>query len=215
MKRSAKIARIGPGRARRSCPRLAAGVLARPLACLAGLFLAAQLPLANLAVCADPSPTEFQVKAAYLFNFLKFVEWPADASADPQTNWMIGIVGDSPVGGELERLAEGKSVEGRGLLVKKFRATDDLRGCNILFVSASEEKHLLPILNALQGTAVLTVADFDNFIGRGGMIQFVTVGPRVRMDIDVGATSRARLKVSSKLLSLAQAVTETVRSAHN
>jgi len=215
MKRSAKIARIGPGRARRSCPRLAAGVLARPLACLAGLFLAAQLPLANLAVCADPSPTEFQVKAAYLFNFLKFVEWPADASADPQTNWMIGIVGDSPVGGELERLAEGKSVEGRGLLVKKFRATDDLRGCNILFVSASEEKHLLPILNALQGTAVLTVADFDDFIGRGGMIQFVTVGPRVRMDIDVGATSRARLKVSSKLLSLAQAVTETVRSAHN
>jgi hypothetical protein len=214
MKRSAKGVRIGPGQARPSHPCLGPRVLARRFACLAGLFLAAHLPLVNLAVCADYSPTEFQVKAAYLFNFLKFVEWPADAPADLPANWVIGIVGDSPVGGELQRLAEGKSVEGRGLLVKKFRATDDLRGCNILFVSASEEKHLLTILNALQGTAVLTVADLDHFIERGGMIQFVTEGPRVRMDIDVGATSRARLKVSSKLLALAQAVTETVRSAH-
>jgi hypothetical protein len=214
MKRSAKVARIGLGEKRRSYPCLGTRVLARWLACLAGLFLATNLTLVNLAVGADHPPTEFQVKAAYLFNFLKFVEWPADAPADPQANWVIGIVGDSPVGGELERLAEGKSVEGRGLLVKKFRATDDLRGCNILFVSASEEKHLLQILNAMQGAAVLTVADLDNFIARGGMIQFVTEGPRVRMDIDVGATSRVRLKVSSKLLALAQAVTETVRSAH-
>lgn len=213
MKRSAKVVRMGPGQARRTHPCRGPRALPRRLAFLAGLFLAAHLPLVNLAVCGDHPPTESQVKAAYLFNFLKFVEWPADAPADPQANWVIGIVGNSLVGGELERLAVGKSVEGRGLLVKKLRATDDLRGCNILFVSASEEKHLLPILNALQGTAVLTVADFDNFIGRGGMIQFVTEGPRVRMDIDVGATSRARLKVSSKLLALAQAVTETVRSA--
>jgi len=110
-------------------------------------------------------------------------------------------------------LAEGKNVEGRGLFVKKFRATDNLRGCNILFVSASEEKHLPSILIVLQGSSVLTVAGIDKSIGSGGMVQFLVEGDRVRMAIDVGATGRARLKVSSKLLSLARAVTETSRSA--
>ena len=104
-------------------------------------------------------------------------------------------------------------MEGRGLFVKKFRATDNLRGCNILFVSASEEKHLPSILIVLQGSSVLTVAGIDKSIGSGGMVQFLVEGDRVRMAIDVGATGRARLKVSSKLLSLARAVTETSRSA--
>jgi hypothetical protein len=179
------------------------------------LSLTVHLAIGNRAVYADQSHTEDQVKAAYLFNFLKFVEWPGGAPEDPHGKWMIGVVGDSPVGGELKRLVEQKTVGGRELVVQRFRATDDFRGCNVLFVSASEEKHWPFILNVLQGSSVLTVADMDNFISRGGMIQFVTEGDRVRVDIDVGATSRARLKVSSKLLALAEAVTETVRRAHN
>jgi hypothetical protein len=179
------------------------------------LLLAVRVVGWSRPVYADQSHTEDQIKAAYLFNFLKFVEWPSDALTDPQGKWVIGIVGDSAIGGEVKRLVERKSVEGRELLVRKFRVTDDFRGCNVLFVSASEEKHLSSILNALQGTSVLTVADMDDFIGHGGMIQFVTDGGRMRVDIDVGATGRAHLKVSSKLLALAQAVTETVRSAHN
>jgi hypothetical protein len=190
-------------------------VRARRWASIVLWLLTMQFSSAYQAVHADQSHTEDQIKAAYLFNFLKFVVWPSDASPDPQGKWMIGIVGDSPVGGELKRLAEGKSVEGRTLLVKKIRMTDNLRGYNILFVSASEEKHLPSILTALQGSSVLTVADFDNSTGHGGMIQFVTEGDRVRMNIDVGATGRAHLQVSSKLLALAQAVTETMRSAHN
>jgi hypothetical protein len=197
----------------RTQPR--SGVRARRFASVVTLLVAAHFSLSNQAVYADQSHAEDQIKAAYLFNFLKFVEWPADAPADPQGKWLIGVIGDSPVGGELKRLVEGKSVDGRALLVKKTRATDNLREYNILFVSASEEKHLPSILNALQGSCVLTVADFANFIGHGGMIQFVVQGDRVRVDIDVGATSRARLKVSSKLLSLAQAVTETVRGVRN
>lgn len=187
----------------------------RRFAQFVALVLAAHFAIGNRPACADQSHTEDQIKAAYLFNFLKFVEWPGGAPEDPHGKWMIGVVGDSPVGGELKRLVDQKTVEGRELLVQKFQATDDFRGCNILFVSASEEKHLPSILNVLRGSSVLTVADMNNFIGRGGMIQFVTDGNRVRMDIDVGATGRARLKVSSKLLALAQAVTETVRSAHN
>jgi uncharacterized protein DUF4154 len=207
--------RIAPWKARPSQTQPWPGVRARWLASIVALLLAAYFSLLNQAVYADHSRTEVQIKAAYLFNFLKFVEWPSDAPAEPQGKWVIGVVGDSPVGGELKRMAEGKSVDGRSLLVKTIRATDGLRGYNIIFVSASEEKHFPSILIALQGSCVLTVADFDNFIRHGGMIQFVAQGDRVRVDIDVGATGRARLKVSSKLLSLAQAVTETVRSARN
>jgi hypothetical protein len=179
------------------------------------MLLAAHFPLVNRAVYAGQSPTEYQVKAAYLSNFLKFVEWPDDPAADPHGKWVIGFVGDSPIGGELSRLIEGKNVLGRDLQVKKFQTTDNLRGCNILFISESEQKRLPPILAALRGSSVLTVADMDNFIGAGGMIQFVVEDARVRVAIDVGATGRARLKISSKLLLLARLVTGTERGTNN
>jgi YfiR/HmsC-like len=179
------------------------------------MLLAAHFPLVNRAVYADQSPTEYQVKAAYLFNFLKFVEWPDDPAADPHGKWVIGFVGDSPIGGELTRLVEGKNVLGRDLQVQKFQATDNLRGCNILFISESEQKRLPPILAELRGSSVLTVADMDNFIGGGGMIQFMVEDARVRVAIDVGAASRAHLKVSSKLLLLARVVTGTERGTNN
>ena len=190
--------------------RGAAGSQALPRCCWPHIFL-----LSDRAILAAQSPTEYQVKAAYLFNFLKFVEWPDDPAADPHGKWVIGIVGDSPFGGELTQLVEGKDVQGRELQVKKFQAAENLRACNILFISESEKKRVPSILAALHGSSVLTVADMDNFIGSGGMIQFVMEDARVRLAIDVGAASRARLKVSSKLLSLAHAVTGTERSANN
>ncbi len=182
---------------------------------IAALLLAAYLLLSDRAILAAQSPTEYQVKAAYLFNFLKFVEWPDDPAADPHGKWVIGIVGDSPIGRELAQLVEGKDVQGRELQVKKFQAAENLRACNILFISESEKGRVPSILAALRGSSVLTVADMDNFIGSGGMIQFVMEDARVRVAIDVGAAGRARLKVSSKLLSLAHVVTGTDRSANN
>jgi len=184
-------------------------VCGRRFACLAALLLAAHFPPANRAVSADQSPTEYQVKAAYLFNFLKFVEWPDNPGADPHGKWVIGFAGDSPIGDELTRLVEGKNVLGRELQVKKFQGSENLRGCNILFISESEKKRLPSILAALRGSSVLTVADMDDFIGGGGMIQFMVEDARVRVAIDVGATSRAHLKVSSKLLALARVVAGT------
>jgi hypothetical protein len=182
---------------------------------MAVLLLAVYFPVADRAIFAGQSPTEYQVKAAYLFNFLKFVEWPDDSPPDPHGKWVIGFVGDSPIGQELTQLVEGKNVQGRDLQVKKFQAADNLRGCNILFIGESEKKRLPSILAVLRGSSVLTVADMDNFIGSGGMIQFVVEDARVRVAIDVGATGRARLRVSSKLLSLARAVTGTERGANN
>jgi len=187
----------------------------RRIACIAALLLALSWPLVRHTLHADQVPTEYQVKAAYLFNFLKFVEWPDDALVDPHGKWVIGIVGESPMGEELARLVEGKSVLGRGLQIKTFQAADDLRGCHILFISTSEKKRLPAILAALRGSSVLTVADMDNFAASGGMIQFVVMDDRVRLAIDVGATTRGRLKVSSKLLALALAVTGAERGANN
>jgi len=184
-------------------------------ACIAVLLLAAYPPMASRPIFAGQSPTEYQVKAAYLFNFLKFVEWPEDQAADPHGKWVIGFVGESPIGTELAQLVEGKNVLGRDLQVRRLQAADNLRGCNILFISESEKKRLPSILAALRGSSVLTVADMDNFIGSGGMVQFVVEDARVRVAIDVAATGRARLKISSKLLSLARVVAGTDRSANN
>jgi hypothetical protein len=189
----------------------------RSLACgvllLAGAWLAA--PQADY---AQQPPTEYQVKAAYLFNFLKFVEWPDDLSADLHGKWVIGVVGENPFGDELTQVVSGKVLEGRSLQVRRFvsfASTEDLRACHILFISASEKKRLPSILSALGASSVLTVADMENFNASGGMIQFVMEDGSVRFAVNVSTTTRARLKVSSKLLSLARAVTGADRNATN
>lgn len=199
-----------PGRRRRHCR---GGGLR--IAGLVSLLVTSCFPFAGPPGLAAQAPTEFQVKAAYLFNFLKFVEWPDDPAPDSRGKWVIGFIGESPIDSELTHLVEGKNVLGHELLVKKFQAADDLRACNILFITDSEKRRLPAILVALRGSSVLTVADLDNFVGSGGMVQFVVEDARVRVAIDVGATSRARLKVSSKLLALAQIVTGTERATNN
>jgi len=167
------------------------------------------------ATYAQQAPTEYQVKAAYLFNFLKFVEWPDDPTKVLNGQWVIGIVGESPFGDELTQAVSGKSVQGHELQVRIFQPTEDVRTCHILFISASEKKRLPAVLAALHGSSVLTVGDMTNFADSGGMIQFVMEDGSVRFVINVGATSQARLKVSSKLLSLARAVTGAERGAAN
>jgi hypothetical protein len=164
---------------------------------------------------AQEAPTEYQVKAAYLFNFLKFVEWPSDPIANTNGHWVIGIVGDNPFGDDLTQIISGKTVQGHELLVRRFQPGEDLHACHVLFISTSEKKRLPSMLAALRGSSVLTVGDMDHFIESGGMIQFVMEDKRVRFGIDVGAASQARLKVSSKLLSLARTVTGVERVGSN
>jgi hypothetical protein len=155
---------------------------------------------------AQDSPSVYQVKAAYLFNFVKFVEWPEEAFADPLAPIVIGIVGDDPFGDALPQVVLGKTVQGRDLIIRKYRAGEDLRGSHILFISASEKKRLPQIFSSLHGSCVLTVADIDGFLEEGGMILLFSEGSRVRFAINVDAVNQAKLKVSSKLLSLARGV---------
>ncbi|HSY52778.1 MAG TPA: YfiR family protein [Thermoanaerobaculia bacterium] len=150
---------------------------------------------------------EYQVKAAYLLNFARFVEWPADVlpASSPIT---IVIIGDDPFGGTLEEVLRGKSANGHPIQLQHLRWNDGLTQHHIVFISASEESHLREILLHLGHDSVLTVSDIDRFSLRGGVVEFRMVGNRVRFDINRTPAIAARLTISSKLLSVARAVHE-------
>jgi len=166
-------------------------------------------------VLAQEALSEYQVKAAYLFNFLKFVEYPSDSFPDPLAPIVIGVVGVDPFGTSLPQVVIGKTAQGRDLVIHVYRAGEDLRGAHILFISTSERKRLPVILSSLRGSSVLTVSDGAGFLDAGGMIQFLNENDRVRFAINVDATTRAKLKISSKLLSLARTVRGNGKVAGN
>jgi hypothetical protein len=172
---------------------------------VAGMAVA---PVAPAQVVAD----EYQIKAAFLQNFAKFVEWPALGPAGAPL--VIGIVGDDPFGASLRQAIYQQSVDGHPLEVHHLRWSDSFDGCRILFIAASEVNHASAILDAVAGARVLTVADFDSFARRGGMVELRTVGHRVRFDINAATASAAGLRISSKLLTLAVRVYATTEEAH-
>lgn len=149
---------------------------------------------------------EYQVKAAFLYNFLKFVDWPADAISSPSTI-CIGVIGRNPFEGALDTL-KGKSAKGRRVVVSHFRSIDEVKGCDLLYVGASEKPRLSQILRQAHNFHMLTVSDQDGFCEAGGMINLIFIKNRVGFDINVAAASRARLKISSQLLKLAHDVLE-------
>ncbi len=171
------------------------------------LLLGFQGLVVDRARSAAQFPAEYKLKADSLFNLLKFVAWPEDATADARGQWVIGVAGGTPVTYELVRMVTGKTVLGREVKINTIQSAEGLRACNLLFISASEKKRLPSILAALRGSSVLTVSDMDNFVDSGGMVQLVADDNRVRMKIDVGVASSAHLKISAKLLALATTVT--------
>jgi hypothetical protein len=155
---------------------------------------------------ADERPTEYQVKAAFLFNFAKFVTWPADTFPDQNSPLVIAISGDDRFGEAIDDITRGERVGGHPIVVKRLGPADPLGRSQILFVSASERKRLDRILESLSNAPVLTVGESDDFARLGGVIQLTKDRYRVGFDINVEAAERARLRISSKLLSLANIV---------
>lgn len=164
-------------------------------------LLAAVTVIAVTGGAQAQTPTEYQVKATYLYNFSKFVEWPA-TNGDPNTPIIIGILGDDPFGSEMERTIDGKTSNGRRLMIKRFPKLRALEYCHILFISSSERNTLRQTLAAV-GPGVLTVGEADRFVQTGGIINFVFVENTVRFEINRAAAERAGLKISAKLLNLA------------
>jgi hypothetical protein len=173
----------------------------------AALILAALLSLAAaLPGRAQAPPTEYEVKAAFLFNFSQFVDWPAAAFADHRSPLVIGVLGSDPFGATLDEIVRDETVNGRPLTVRRYQSPDQLDSCHILFIDRSQDSQLDAIVAALKGQSVLTVGDFEGFARRGGMIRFVTVGNKIRLRINLGAAQEAKLTISSKLLRPAQIV---------
>jgi len=150
-------------------------------------------------------PNEYEVKAAFLYNFIKFVDWP-QPSKPVQEPLLICVIGDDPFGASLDKIVEGKHANGRSLQVRRFNRADDAKSCEIAFVSASEKTHLRSILEALKGANTLTVGDTPRFAEMGGVINLVLQDNLVHFEINVDAARSHGLTISSRLLGLARIV---------
>jgi hypothetical protein len=150
----------------------------------------------------DSQPTEYQIKAAFIFNFAKFVEWPAAAFAKASSPIVVGVLGENPFRDALEKTIKNKTVDEHPVIIREFRAATDATNCHILFISSSEKAQLPQILKQLNGRNVLTVGEMPGFTETGGMINFVLEGTKIRFQINNDAANSAGLKISSKLLNL-------------
>jgi len=152
-----------------------------------------------------PTLQEYHVKAAFLYNFPNFIQWPEEVFSNKTSPIVLGILGRDPFGEALEA-AEGKTVSGRNLTIRRFNKIEDLEFSHILFISESEVKDMSEILEALNFSGVLTVGDTDGFAQSGGIINFIQKDNKIRFEINVSAADAAGLSISSKLLNLANII---------
>lgn len=144
---------------------------------------------------------EYQVKAGFLFQFTKFIEWPQTAQQD---SFAICVTGHDPLVSVLNEL-DGEKVKGRTVKVKKIKVAR-AGECQMLFISKSEEKRLGDILSAVKGKGILTVSDAAGFLDQGGMVRFLMQGNKIRFEINNKEAQSSGLQISSKLLNIASRV---------
>jgi len=166
---------------------------------------------------------EYQIKAAFLYNFIKFVDWPKEKVAESNEPVVLGIVGKDPFGNAFAPVKD-KQDKGRKVLIKRFkpieelkksgekdkslleREIDSLRKCHLLFICSSEEKSINEIINLVKGHSVLTIGDMQGFLESGGIINFIMEEKKVRFEINMTAAKHAKLQIRSQLLRLAKRV---------
>ena len=168
---------------------------------LGALLLAATLTREALAQPA--APTQYDVQAVYLFDFAKFVRWPAGSGHETIS---ICVAGQQVFADTLTRIVAGERVDSHTLSVRLVQQPQDEAACDILFIGSAAEGRLDSLLAASNGKSILTVSDIPGFLDRGGMIQFLIVGNRVRFSVDLGPVARSGISLSSELLKVAVAV---------
>jgi len=155
---------------------------------------------------AQEQSKEYQLKAAFLFNFAQFVKWPPDSFTNADAPFYIGILGDDPFGSALEETIQGETINNHRLTVVRAQRIEDLKDCQMIFVSRSEEGHVGEILSQLGSRPVLTVSEVESFARNGGDIDFYLSAGKVRFEINPQSAQRCGLKISSQLLSLGKLV---------
>jgi hypothetical protein len=155
--------------------------------------------------------SEYDVKAVYLYNFAKFVDWPVSAMKSKGDPFTICVLGKDPFGSILDVTIAGETIGGRRVAAKRVSDPPEVSGCQILYISSSEESRLNTIFGYLDKSATLTVSDIPQFSQHGGMIEFVLQGSRVRFDVNLAAAQQAGLNLSSELLKVATNVRRDAR----
>lgn len=148
-------------------------------------------------------PTEYQVKAAYLSNFGKFIEWPGQSTGD---SFDICVLGQDPFGADLNHAVANETIAGKHVIARQIHLAGDAASCRVLFISSTENKRLKQILVSLGAASVLTVSDLPGFTEHGGMVEFVLEDNKVRFKVNSASVQRAGLTLSSELLKVATAV---------
>jgi hypothetical protein len=162
------------------------------------------IPATSTSLGQGAPSRENQVKAAFIYNFAQFVEWPADAFLASGAPFVVGVLGDPGLASELERTLKGKTAGGREFAVRNFGRVADVQRCHILFVGAAERNNAAEALHKVGGQGTLTVGDFDGFTAASGIVRFMTEDNKLRFEVNVDAARDEKLNVSSKLLKLAR-----------
>ncbi len=165
------------------------------------LILAGYACLTSSAHAQQPKAEEYEVKAVYLYNFGRFIEWPA--SAKTGDSFSICVLGRDPFGAALDTTVAGTSIEQKKLVARRIASTREAADCRILFISSSESSRMKEIVAALDKSPALTVSDIPDFTANGGMIEFVRKENKVRFEVNLTATEKAGLTLSSQLLKVA------------
>jgi len=185
--------------------RLAFGARLRTRLWLAVSLLILLLPTGALRAEATASK-EYQVKAAFLFNFLQFVEWPAATFPAADSPLNIGILGDDPFGPALDAIVRDENIHGRRLVIQRSQRIEDLQASHLLFICKSEQRRIDGILSQLTDRPVFTVSEINGFARQGGIVALYADGRKIRFEINMGAARRADLQLSSQLLELGRIV---------
>ena len=184
------------GKVRRLPSGFAVAALAAVISFAGGRWVSAQ---------ATPS-SEYQVKAAFLFHFAQFVDWPPEAFKDGDSPVIYCTVGEDPFHGALDASLNGKMLGARPLRVQHIKQTQEAQGCQVLFMGKGEKKSIAVALANLKGNPILTVGESERFAQEGGMIGFFLEDNKVRFEINLNAAEHAKLRISARLLALAKTV---------
>lgn len=157
----------------------------------------------------DSVAKEYQIKAAFLYNIPKFVEWPVTSFASSSDPIIIGVFGNSPFGDQLEIIVKDRKINGRGIVVKHLFNVEDVKMTHLLFISATDDKRFAAIKAVIQNSPVLTVGESTVFADAGGAINFVLINDKVRFEINTAAAELAGLKISAQLQKLATTIRRT------
>ncbi len=194
-------------------PYVAEKIRVTPRLVLSAILLVGSLPPSSFCLAQGTVDSEYRSKANFLAAFPNFIEWPAEAFPSERAPLVLCVFGNFSFGTALAELTRGASIRGRKVEVRWQHKEQELRSCQILFVSRSEEKRYGQILKTIQGASVLTVGETPNFLANGGVIEFVVEETKLQFEVNLGAAQDARLRISSNMLALARHVVTRIEAA--